>query len=445
MRWPLPVLATVLVACSSSPNTALDGGSKDGPGEASADGGPPDGPADVAPVFAGRRSFFVTSTITLTTPDAQAPGVPTAHTFTLVLDGDARRAWLGSKDGENVATFTATGGALHIDEAVSFSFSCGNDITYDDLTFTLDASGGVSGQARGKVDSIVTDLGGTLDAKMTLTGVTDTVAPTFTPSATSPIDPFTAVDFVASEPLPTTTSAAMVAGDGERVPLAPRAVDRRNAADVVSILGTPKVILQFGQTYDVQTTGLADFAGNQSVGNLQLTTVAAPPLLAEDGFESATGTMYGGGLLLGNGNAAVIAGAQSLYVPADNAPVGGPGSRAAAPGLTLRLALAPGDTVLRFSYRAVGEGIWPPFLIGSVGAAPTLVMLTRAAAATTLVALPLDTTSAVGPVQQAEIPLPASAHGEIFVERYVSATVGCGGGLPFPGYAGIIIDDVRAE
>ena len=445
MRWPLPVLATILaVACSSSHGEIRDGASPDGH-DASPDAGSPDASADLTPAFTGRRSFFVTSTVTLTQPDAQATGVPATHTFTLVLDGDARRAWLGSKQGENVATFTATGGSLHIDKSVFFNFSCGNDVSYDDLTFTLDANGGVTGQARGKVDYIVTDLGGTLDATMSLAGVADTVAPTFTASAASPIDPFTAVDFLASEPLPTTTTAAMIAGDGERVPLASHAANPGNDGSVVSILGTPKVILQFGQTYDVQTSGLTDFAGNQSAGDLQLTTVAAPPLLAEDGFESATGTMLGGALLLGNGNAAVIDGTQSLYVPADNAPVGGPGATAAAPPLTLRLALAAGDTVLRFSYRAVGDGVWPAFQIGSVGAAATFVALTRAAAATTMVSLPLNTTSAVGPVQQAEIPLPPTAHGEIFLERYVTGSLGCGGGLPFPGYAGIIIDDVRAE
>jgi hypothetical protein len=433
------ILAAAGAACSSGSHGA-------GPDGASPDGAATDGPSGDAPTTS-RRSFVVTSTITLDPPAATAGAIPATHDFTLVLDGDVGRAWLGAEGSENVTAFTTAGGAIHLADPVYFNFSCGNQVTYSDLTFTVDASGGVTGQGRGKADYIFSDYGGTSAATMSLAGVADTVAPMFTTTSSSPVDPFTAVFFVSSEPLPATTSVAMLAGDGTRTMLEGGASNPKNTGNVLSLVHTPDVLLPFGQTFDVQTAGTKDFAGNQAAGDLQFTTVAAPPVIPEDGFESAAGTMVGGALVLGDGNGAVIAGAKSLYLPAETPPIGGFGGQPPGFSLLLRLAVAPGDTVVRFSYRVVGDGLWPGFAMGSVGAAPAFFQLIKPAGPTTTYTLPLGAMSAVGPVLQAEIPLPPTAHDEIFIERYTGSGIGaCGGGAPpAPDTAGIIIDDLRVE
>src|SRR5262249_32926384 len=115
----------------------------------------------------------------------------------------------------------------------------------------------------------------------------------------------------------------------------------------------PTVMLHYATQYFVTASGLADFAGNALIAgnNLTFTTRARPPLAAEDGFESVTDPTFGGVQVLSGAGAPTLTGARSLYIPPTTT-----GVTVLQPQLLVRLALAAGDTVVRFNYRAVQIG-----------------------------------------------------------------------------------------
>ena len=83
-----------------------------------------------------------------------------------------------------------------------------------------------------------------------------------------------------------------------------------------------------------------------SVGTF--TTRAAPPLIAEDGFElAADGSLQEAQVVSGSGWP-IIVGSRSLDSPVITSP-------GTIPPLSLRIALAPGDVAVRFSYRVVAS------------------------------------------------------------------------------------------
>ena len=98
---------------------------------------------------------------------------------------------------------------------------------------------------------------------------------------------------------------------------------------------------------------IVDFAGLHASGDppLRFAYFPTPPLVPQDGFESATGAQVGGATVVSDGPLPPITGARSLYL----GPVGVPAPSGVAVGaaLHLRLAVQPGDTTLRFSYRVV--------------------------------------------------------------------------------------------
>jgi len=193
--------------------------------------------------------------------------------------------------------------------------------------------------------------------------------------------------------------------------------------------------------YRLNVDGVTDFAGNAAgPPTLDFTTRAAPPLVAEDGFESVTGpTLDGAQILLGPA-APVIAGTRSLYMPSAPSPT------AQATQFALRLAVAPGDTVVRFSYRVVEPPSRPdstPFAVGSPGASRLVMMLPRTTAPNELVTIADRGSVWVGPLATAEIPLPPDAASEVVIAR-IQRGYGCPGAL-LPPVEGIIIDDLRVE
>ena len=119
------------------------------------------------------------------------------------------------------------------------------------------------------------------------------------------------------------------------------------------------------------------------------TTGPPPPLVAEDGFESATGAMLAGAQVLSGSGAPVITGTCSLYIPALKAPSGGGWNEATQ--LALRVALDAGDKVLRFSYRTVDADLSPSqpyYLMASEGGQIVYEMLSTTTSTTTTATLP---------------------------------------------------------
>ena len=109
----------------------------------------------------------------------------------------------------------------------------------------------------------------------------------------------------------------------------------------------------------------------------------------------------------------------------------------------LRLAVAPGATVLRFSYRTVSRGTTPgsaaAYVVGSVGAPLVTTELPPDSGTTTSVDIGGDQMT-LGPLTTATINLPDPAASEVVLARSARPAT-C---RPLP-TIGVMIDDVRTE
>ena len=259
-----------------------------------------DGPAPMI----GRRSFVVTSTLA-PQPDPSNMGVvplPATHTFTMVLDWDRRIAILGSNVGQGVGVFepSATGGG----GSQTAAFSLGSSgVSYQTMDVTIAASGALSGTAHGRGTSLPTntDVGiNSVVLSMSLAGVPDVQPPGFesTIFMAAPVDPFASLTLIATEPMPPDTRLALVNLRGDRIDIAPPSTQLVAA---FSFYPAQARMWRYNDQYSLQLDGVVDFADNARPpgGTLPAFTTAAPPVLvAEDGFESATGTMLAGAQVL---------------------------------------------------------------------------------------------------------------------------------------------------
>jgi hypothetical protein len=417
---------------------STDGGGPDAEAGSSA---PPDAPVEAAPPLTGIHAYVVRSTFD--GPNAGPTPTPTMHSFTLVLDADAQVAIAGSAAGGGTGPFTTTDNrTFRITGPFSFNFpgGCISNFGYDELTVTI-VNGALSGMASGRGVYGSSDVGVPYTATTTLEGATDTEPPTLSVGYNADVtDPFVAAILLASEPLPAATAPVLLSTSGDVFPLAPPASPTGPA--VVSF-AMPRVMLRYGEGYRVSPDGVVDFAGLKATTALQFQTRAAPPLVAEDGFESVTGSMLGGALVLSGAAGPVIAGNKSLYLPPDTPLSGSPGGHSQ---LALRLAVNAGDSVVRFSYRTVEPPVSlsqaPTFGLGVVGKPIAWSTVTSAAGDAKTSTFIGQESVLVGPVKLAEIGLPAGASGEVVVDRFVA---GFGCGLPPPPTMGIIIDDLRVE
>jgi hypothetical protein len=454
------VLLGTLGGCSAT-GAGVDGlrdagWTEDGPHDAAST---TDGPHDAAsttdasgnsvtdgpPVLVGRHAFVVTSTLTANTGSGLGPAAPTTQTFTLVLDGDQRIAIAGSYDsGESVPLLgTADGGFAFGETLLIFPSSlsaCGWHVEYDHLTLAIDGSGRLSGSGQGAVVYDQKDSSTIYAASISIIGVPDDEPPAFSLVSDGDVtDPFATFSLVASEPIPSGVSPELISATGDRFSLT-----FNSLPTFVVAFQSPPTLLRFGEVYTVSIDGISDFAGNAAVpaGTLGFTTKPAPPLVAPDGFESVTSDTLGGAQILSGTGAPIIDGTQSLYV----APVSAM-SRPRITQLALRLALAPGDTVVHFTYQVVSPelGGGGTFSLGSVGGT-IVTWAPDADSGTTSASFPGGAQYALGPVATASIALPPDAAGEVVLALALrpvaspSCTGTYGGGA-----SGIIIDDLQTE
>jgi len=410
-----------------------------------------DGPAPMT----GRRSFVVTSTLA-PQPDPSNMGVvplPATHTFTMVLDWDRRIAILGSNVGQGVGVFepSATGGG----GSQTAAFSLGSSgVSYQTMDVTIAASGALSGTAHGRGTSLPTntDVGiNSVVLSMSLAGVPDVQPPGFesTIFMAAPVDPFASLTLIATEPMPPDTRLALVNLRGDRIDIAPPSTQLVAA---FSFYPAQARMWRYNDRYSLLLDGVVDFADNARPpgGTSPAFTTAAPPVLvAEDGFESATGTMLAGTQVLSGTGAPTITGARSLYIP--SLPGANPPGRNAMTQLALRIALDATDTVVRFAYRSVnptgtgaGTAAAPYYLLGSEGGAITSPTLGPDSGPAVAAMIPGQGQVSLGPLMTAEFALPAgaAAAGQVTLVRGVRE---CCASLPAPSIAGLIIDDLRAE
>ena len=301
----------------------------------------------------------------------------------------------------------------------------------------MHADATLTGSGAGSLLTFSGDVGSSSPVMMTLTGMPDGVPPVLTSSAlTGVVDPFDSFELLSSEPLPPDVRPELVDGAGTRTPLIP---DGASAAAASFQFAGPAVFLPYATSYLIALDGVHDFAGSAAQGGpLSLMTMPAPPLLAEDGFESTPPPVVTGGQVVTADTVPPIAGSQSLYVA--------PGTNLAP--LQLRLAISPGDTVLRFSYRVVklaSLSIAASYELGVPGApiGSLLVDETIAAGAGTTTTIAGVGTVTLGPIQTAAATLPVGSTGELTLRR--SGTVTTCNSLPQPPTNGIIIDDLRTE
>jgi hypothetical protein len=410
-------------------------------GTAGADAGAADGPWD-AP-FAGRRSFVVTSRVST---DGRPPF---AHKFTIVVDLDSQLATIGRADtGALIAVLEPTGtSALRIID-VSFYLPvpppCSARLAYDDLTFTIDASGRLSGSGRGLLWISTPDGVTTPVATMVLTGAPDTEPPTFDLWASGdPADPWTQLLVLASEPLPVEQVRPLLrSAGGDAI-----ALDATTStADMyVATFSNPRRLLRFAEPYRITFEGLTDFAGNPATsnGDITFTTRAAPPLVAADGFESVSTDTLGGAQVLSGANTPTLSGARSLYVP----PAASLGSSGQVTQFAVRLPIPAGSTTLRFDYRLVnpnGTFLDSYFIIASVGGEIGTAVLESNDHDSTTAATIGQTQVSLGPRRTVTSVLPTDVHDEVVIARIATPSALCSRDTP-RAVPGLIIDDLRAE
>ena len=399
-------------------------------------------PPDV-PLFPGVRSFVVTSQLQR---DGGVGSFPSGHVFTMVVDGDRRTAIIGAPGEATLHPIEPlVGGALHIAGPLRFGLpaSCaGSSVTYSELTFAIDAGGGLTGTGRGQVVVVSGDVASGAVATMSLTGVPDAEPPRLTISG-EPADPFGGFTVVSSEPLAPDASIVLLAPSGETTELSTGGI----SGSFVTLFQKPAQVLRYATQYTLVTSAIADFAGNAATGlaSLAFMTQPRPPLAAEDGFEGVATTTFGGVPVLSGTGAPTITGATSLYI----APVASFGT--AQPPLALRLQLSPGDSVIRFNYRTVTSGVASGpafsygvgFAVGSEGGTFTGPMLPVNPSTPTTQATIGGAQVSLGAIMTATFGVPTDATTEVVLTRTHSRFNGCG--FPTPAIAGIIIDDVRVE
>jgi hypothetical protein len=404
-----------------------------------------DAGGDASPL-AQAASFTVEGRLTATVrPGVPAPvgGVPERHDFTLrLLPGAPARLIVGRNGVAVAADLRALGPGQWETTAplalpVNAASACGASARYD--RFAIAASADVlTGTASGHLDVIQGDVVFGFDATLAMTGARDVVPPLLTAVAPD-ADPLAGFFLAASEPLPATSQARLTAG-GEIVPL----VAITPVADLVTGFDKPSRALRYGTTYQLVVQPWQDLAGNAGGPLPGLRTRAAPPQIAEDGFEAA-GTSPGGGRLVDAATLPPITGVRSLLVGALSGYGGG-----GAPGetrFTARLAVSAGDRVVKLALRAASslEGT-----LSSYGTTLRVAVPGGAVAGATFPTTEATTPQQVGAnrvflgaLRTVELPIPAGAAGEVVFDLSVG-DLGAGCGLAPPG-AAYLVDDLRAE
>jgi hypothetical protein len=410
-----------------------DGGVSDGGGTADV-GGAADRPAWDVP-FAGRRSFIVTAQVF----DGSGVASLASHGFTLTLDTGAERGIFGVPGGGFYRRFAADFGQLLLDGTMQFgvpvSAPCGGYVQYDYLRVEVDASGRLTGSGWGSLNTSDGEMRDSTFATMVLTGVPDSEPPTLYLSPGGDVaDPWTPIWIVASEPLPGQQKWPVLrsAGGDE--------VDFESAMDeFVSVLNKPQRMLRFGDEYRATFQGITDLPGNEMhPAGAAFTTRPPPPLIAGDGFESITEATLGGAQVLSGAGAPVLAGTRSLYIP----PVA---TLASQTQLAVRLAVAPGQKLVRFDFRTVNPSAASiTWIVAGVGGELETATPASDVGAPTTAATINGTEVALGPTRHVEIPLRPDVRGEVAVVRTAAQGGRCGGPPP-PPVPGAIIDDLRVE
>jgi hypothetical protein len=408
------------------------------------DGGPPDAGESDAPPLTSRRSFDVVAT--LRSASGRAFLVPEMIKFTLVLDPTGAFA-IGGGGGQAKAVplLTTDGRTFHLgpsfDVGVTQPSLCSTaqHIEFDALDVTVDGDH-LTGSATGVVFEDVNEAPPSFEAK--LAGERDTTPPFLVvPPGADTSDPLAPYELWTSEPLPASALARLVGGDGAVAGLVPEVIDTE--IPIIASFARPTVTLPPGQTFEALfSDDVVDFAGNAApLGDaLRLASAPAAPLLAPDGFESATDATLSGAAILRDGPGIPIAGAASAYIGSASGPT--PAGVSVTPKLVVRMSVPAGASKLTFSYRVLSLLSLPDagsVQLGSVGRAPgpsTPLPTPTTFQMVTWGSQPATET----PVEPMTVPLPDDIGPEIVV--VIRAPAGCKAGFGLPG---LLLDDLKID
>jgi hypothetical protein len=414
-------------------------------------GGGPDAGGPGGTPLAAPTSFTAEGLLTVT---VRHPGGPilsdTArrHDFVLRVDPAGPTLLLGSW-GSAVRVPARTGDGMTFEalEPVTARIVGGaypTEAVYTRFAATVTADELV-GRAEGTLNVAAGDMVFGYDVTLAASGRRDEVGPGFGDDRTE-VDPLAPLSLLASEPLPTGT-AKLVAGD--------QAVDLDPVAAPSAILigfDKPMLALRYATSYDLVVVPGTDLAGNPGGPPFRVRTIERPPLVPEngfeDGFDSGNATVGGAGVIEER-VLPPISGKRSVVVGPRNAASVAFGSGDL---LTVRLAVQPGDRVVRVAIRPFGafENVASTscslIQVATSGGPIVRLPLPANEAVTTPVAVGTPGSSQVwfGPVRTEEIGLPPGAASEVVFQA--------GGGPPSPGCAGpfltsaaYLIDDLRVE
>ena len=245
--------------------------------------------------------------------DRVSAPVPTAQTFTLVLDADSGAVIVGTR--VRYAT-TSDGRTFRVQGSFDID-STTPAISYGDAVLTA-VSDGLSGTAVVTVSSqngfeqapSVFRL-----ALSSMIGRPDTTPPSFRWFWEGPMDPMRDFDLFAVEAFPPWADVRFESMEGDVIAMFPYFAT--TPPPLMGDLSAPffertPVVLPYGRTFRLVTSSLTDFAGNHAAP-LEFNTLPVPPLIAQDGFESATGVI-GAGEIVGAAGVPAITGSKSLYL-----------------------------------------------------------------------------------------------------------------------------------
>jgi len=392
-----------------------------------------------------RKSYAIHGPLTLTPTSGGAasvlPDLPSGQELALYLDPEDSAMILGGPgQGLRVAvkslggsTYSATGNfVVELSTAL-----CRASITFSqfDLVITAD---GISGHGTGAASAYAADQGFSFDADWRFSGAEDKRGPELKVPLSTNVDPFEVGALRATEPLAMGTMARLVSGKGQTA-LSPLVTD----ANVITGFALPSgTALAYSTHYDIVVDPWQDLAGNSGQTLKGFDTMAGPALLSGEGFEENS-TKLGGATIVDATALPPIAGERSAVV---TAPYLGETVLGLAPSqLTVRLAVEPGDTVVRLSVQPFCDSqatfTRARLRVAAPGGQSTEAVLPARETLTKVLDLPRGSVW-FGAVRTIEIPVPSGAAEVVVDFRAPEITATCG--LPSKA-ASYLVDDVRVE
>ncbi len=395
----------------------------------------------------GVRAFDVKAALSLDIRggDPSFTDFPRTLVFTLVHDARTGRVIAGALGRAGVVdvavqgTTVQTRGPLSLGIEHSRANQGAAVVTYTELGFVVDAAGVLHGTARGEVTFASGDVLSTAGVTSVLDGVPDATRPTLAPQG-SALDvgaPLRGTFFTATEPLTEGSSAKLVGPAGESIPLDPVFIE---GTTLVRGFSKGAVALAFATQYRLAVDQIVDFVGQRGAVEPRIATEALPPLLAADGFESASGSTVAGAALVGDGAVPAISGKKSAFITFLTSAFG---VSTSAPRFLARLTLPPAAKTVRVQVRVASplEGFadfYGTVAVASVGGKVARLESIKGTGPITRVATGQTNPFYLTAPKTVEIPLPEGSKGEIAIEIAVASAA------PLPP-SGLVIDDLRAE